>query len=727
MPKTSNIINLLRTSNEVRVSDLNKSIELATESLRLSREINNQELIGKSLNQLALYHMIQGNHQICLQLSEQAMHIFKELNNELGIADAKYSIASVYYKTDNYQLGLINLIECLTIYKNNKDYFNIARTQKSIGTIYEYFGDEKNAIKAYEDSIASALIISDKNLESNAYNPLSGIYLDQQDIQKAYDLISKSVKIKQETGDLRGLAFALYGRGKVYFKLHDLEKAELDFKEAIRIHFEMKERLGIGMAYYKIAQLYLHTNKPKELLENINLALEISNTYNIKMIKYKCYFILYQYYKNENNITLALENLETFLYEKEQVVNAKTLKIIENYELIKAMEALQRENELQRERKEILAKTERAEQLAKVKQDFLSTMSHEIRTPLHAVISIANLLIDTNDESNKQLISSLNFASQNLLRIINDILDFTKLDSNKVVIELKPHNLKQLLENINNTFYQLSADKNVNLSLDFDERLSQNYLLDSTKFTQILGNLISNSIKYTNIGYVSINASLLSSADQKDLIRFSINDTGVGIPQHNLVEIFESFSQPKSITTRTQGGTGLGLAIVKKLVTLFNSEIKVLSELNKGSSFYFDVWLEKSNSSILETVQDVSKLKGKKILIVDDNSINALVAKRILGKWGLDSDSAEDGVVAVKKSGETKYDYILMDIHMPNMDGYEACDIIRNSENPNTNTPIFALTADITADQSDHEGNFNGFLLKPIDLERLKEALHSKV
>jgi hypothetical protein len=266
MPKISNIINLLRTSNEVRVSDLNKSIELATESLKLSREINNQELIGKSLNQLALYHMIQGNHQICLQLSEQAMQIFKELNNEAGIADAKYSIASVYYKTDNYQLGLINLIECLTIYKNNKDYFNIARTQKSIGTIYEYFDDEKNAIKAYEDSIASALIISDKNLESNAYNPLSGIYLDQQDINKAYDLISKSVTIKQETGDLRGLAFALYGRGKVYFKLKELDRAESDFKEAIRIHFEMKERLGIGMAYYKLAQLYLHTNKPKELL-----------------------------------------------------------------------------------------------------------------------------------------------------------------------------------------------------------------------------------------------------------------------------------------------------------------------------------------------------------------------------------------------------------------------------------------------------------------------------
>ncbi len=724
-PKTDYIIELLRQSNEVRVSDLNKSIELASESLKLSRELNDQELIGKSLNQLALYHMIQGNHQICLQLSEQAMQIFKELNHEIGIADAKYSIASVYYKTDNYQLGLINLIDCLTIYKKHDDYFNIARTQKSIGTIYEYFGDEKNAIKAYEDSIASALIISDRNLESNAYNPLSGIYLDQQDVQKAYELIRKSVTIKRETGDVRGLAFALYGRGKVYFKLNDLEKAELDFKEAIRIHFEMKERLGIGMAYYKLAQLYLHTNKPKELLENIELALEISNTYNIKMIKYKCFSILYQYHKNENNLTLALENLEKYLFEKEQVVNAKTLKIIENYELIKAMEALQRETELQRERAEILAKTERAEQLAKVKQDFLSTMSHEIRTPLHAVISIAHLLKDNSDERNNQLISSLNFASQNLLRIINDILDFTKLDSGKALNEYKPQNLKQLLENIRNTFSQLAAEKNIALILNFDDNLSSNYLIDSTKFTQILGNLISNSIKYTNEGSVSINVSLLSNIAQQDHIRFAVVDTGVGIAPQNLIDIFDSFSQPTSVTTRTQGGTGLGLAIVKKLVSLFDSEIKVQSELNKGSTFSFDVWLNQTNISMVETNRDITRLKGKRILIVDDNSINALVAKRIIDRWGLESDYAEDGLIAIEKTAVTKYDFILMDIHMPNLDGYGACEIIRNTVNPNIKTPIFALTADITADQSDSKHNFDDFLLKPIDLERLKEALLS--
>ncbi len=727
MPKISNIIDLLRTSNEVRVSDLNKSIELATESLKLSREINNQELIGKSLNQLALYHMIQGNHQICLQLSEQAMHIFKELNNELGIADAKYSIASVYYKTDNYQLGLINLIDCLTIYKKHNDYFKIARTQKSIGTIYEFFGDEKNAIKAYEDSISSALEIADRNLESNAYNPLSGIYLDQHDVQKAYELIRKSVTIKRETGDIRGLAFALYGRGKVYFKLNDLEKAELDFKEAIRIHSEMKERLGIGMAYYKIAQLYLHANKPKELLENIELALEISKVYNIKMIKYKCYLILYQYHKNENNLSLALENLEKYLEEKEQVINAKTLKIIENYELIKTMEALQRENEMQRERAEILAKTERAEQLAKVKQDFLSTMSHEIRTPLHAVISIAHLLKDNSDERNNQLISSLNFASQNLLRIINDILDFTKLDAGKVINEIKPQNLKQLLENIRNTFAQLAEEKNISLVLNFDNKLSSNYLMDSTKFTQILGNLISNSIKYTNEGSVSINVSFISTIDQQDLIKFAVNDTGVGIAPQNLTEIFDTFSQPQSVTTRTQGGTGLGLAIVKKLVSLMDSEIKVQSEINKGSTFSFDVWLKQSNISILESIRDVAILKGKKILIVDDNSINALVATRIIDKWGLDSDYAEDGLIAIQKTSVTKYDFILMDIHMPNLDGYEASEIIRNSVNPNTKTPIFALTADITAEQSESKHNFNGFLLKPIDLEQLKEALLTKV
>jgi signal transduction histidine kinase len=718
------IIKLLEEAYAIRGANLAMSVQKATEALQLSRENTDKSLIGMSLNQLALYYMIRGEHDLSKKASEEAIEIFQELNDEVGLADAKYSIASIYYKTDNYQLGLINLLDCLSIYKKHNDYHNIARTQKSLGTIYEYIGDEKNAIKAYEDSIDAALKIKDRNLESNAYNPLSGIYLDQNNIDKAYEIICKAVVIKRATGDIRGLAFALYGRGKVFFKLAEFDKAEADFKEAIRIHLEMNERLGIGMCYYKLAKLYLDTSRHDLALQNINLALKVSTEFNIVMIKYKSYFILYELYKKENKTDLALSYLEEYLKVKDQVVNAQTTKIIENYELIKAMEAIENKNLLERERAEIYEKTQRAEQLAKIKQDFLSTMSHEIRTPLNAVISISNLLKEKQDPEENQLIASLNFASQNLLRIINDILDFTKLDAGKVRLEYRPSALNQLLTEIKNTYQHLAIEKGLDVFLNIDTQLAKSYLLDSTKLTQIISNLISNAINYTSKGSVQINAKLLNRSGKIDLIRFEIQDTGLGIAEKDLIDIFESFSQPQSITTRTQGGTGLGLAIVKRLVDLYSSEIKVHSKLNVGSTFYFDLSLESTNITLFEINRDISKLQGKHVLIVDDNMINTMVAKKLLNKWGIITHQATNGSEAVEMANVQKYDFILMDIHMPVMDGYEACSLIRTTPNKNNKTPIFALTADITADQvTSNVSNFNGFLHKPIEIEKLKEAL----
>jgi signal transduction histidine kinase len=722
----NNINQLLSDSFALRVSNLTESISKTNEALQISREHQIKELIGKSLNQLALFYMIKGEHELSKKASAEAIEIFQELNDEIGLANAKYSIASIYYKTDNYQLGLINLLDCLTIYKKHNDYFNIARTQKSLGTIYEYIGDEKNAIKAYEDSIRSALEIKDRNLESNAYNPLSGIYLDQNNIDKAYEIISKAVVIKRATGDIRGLAFALYGRGKVFFKTKEYDKAEADFKEAIRIHLEMNERLGIGMCYYKIAKLYLDTSRHDLALKNINLALEVSTKFNIVIIRYKSYFILYELYKKENKIELALSYLEEYLKVKEQVINVQTTKIIENYELIKAMESIENKNMLERERAAIYEKTQRAEQLAKIKQDFLSTMSHEIRTPLNAVISISNLLKERQDPEENQLIASLNFASQNLLRIINDILDFTKLDAGKVRLEHKPYALDQLLVEIKNTYQPLANEKGLDVFLNIDTKIAKSYLFDSTKLTQIISNLISNAINYTSKGSVQINLKLLNRVDKRDLLRFEVQDTGVGIAEKDLTDIFDSFSQPQSITTRTQGGTGLGLAIVKKLVGLYGSEIHVSSKVNTGSTFYFELMLESTNITLFEINRDISKLEGKNVLIVDDNLINTMVAKKLLNKWGIIVHQAGNGSEAVEIANLQKFDFILMDIHMPIMDGYEACSIIRTTANKNTKTPIFALTADITADQvSSNISNFNGFLHKPIEIEKLKEALLS--
>jgi len=718
------IISLLNEAYNCRTNNLKRSTELANKSLRLSRKSGDTTLIARSLSHLSLFSMIMGEHENALQMAGEAIKYYEELNDEKGIADAKYNIAGVYYKTNNFHLGLVNLVDCITTYRKFNDYHNLSRAHKSLGTIYEYFGDEKNAISTYEAAITAAKQAGDLNLESNAYNPLSGVYLKKGNIAKATDLIELSINIKKQTGDTRGLAFGYYGRGKLYLATRKFAEAEKDFKEAITIHLAMGESLGLGMAYHKIAGLYVEMsllNKAKEILET---GLEFSRSHNIVMVIYKCYFLYYRIFKIEDDPVKALEYLELYHKEKETVINNQTLKIIENYELITQMESLEKEAKLQLEKAEIIKKKDIAEQSARVKQDFLSTMSHEIRTPLNAVITIASLLNDKADKEEQQLVTSLRFASNNLLMIINDILDFTKLDAGKATLEMRPANFRLLLNNIKNTYESLAREKGLKLCLNVDKNIAQNYELDETKTSQILGNLVTNAVKFTQSGRVDINVKKIEGHSLYDQLLFEVSDTGSGIAEKDLETIFESFSQPKTITTRKAGGTGLGLAIVKKLVLLHGSTIKVDSSMGKGSGFYFELKLKRSDIPTKLIEKTSEHLHGKTVLLAEDNMINAMLIRKLLSNWSMTSEHAKNGIEAVEKSKSKAFDFILMDIHMPEMDGFEATVNIAKQNNPNKNTPIFALTADITDEtHEEYFHYFNGFLRKPIEIEKLREAM----
>ncbi len=718
------VIALLDDAYATRVNNLNRSIALAQEALTTSRDIDDKELQGKCLSQLSLFNMIKGEYELSISMAEEALEYFKELNDEKGIADVKYNIAGIYYKTDNFHLGLVNLIDCLTTYRKYKDHHNEARVQKSLGTIYEYFGDLKNAIKSYEAAIDAARKAGDTNLESNAYNPLSGIYLKQNKIKEAQEVIDRAILMKEDTKDIRGLAFALYGRAKVFTAAGEFNSAEQDFIKALEIHNEMGEKLGTAMAYRKLGALYIQMGELAKAKTTLLKALDVSNEYNIAMTMFEANYHLSQVYALENNPAEALKYLEQYIKQKEAVINAQTLQVIENYEFIARMESIEKETQLQKERAEIIEKKNLAEQSSRVRQEFLSTMSHEIRTPLNAVITISSLLKGSPDDEEKQLLSSLRFAASNLLRIINDILDFTKLDSGKASLELRAVNFPLLLENIRNTYDGLAREKGLPLSLNIGATVSKFYELDETKLSQILGNLISNAIKFTEAGSVEVNVDKIGEKGAFDKLRFRIIDTGVGIPQHLIGELFNSFSQLQSITTRKQGGSGLGLAIVKKLAQLHESTVTVNSLEGQGSVFNFDINMKKA-AVVLETPErDLTRLKDMTVLLAEDNMVNAMVAVKLLSNWGITTDHAKNGLEVVEMAKQKVYDFILMDIHMPEMNGYDATKSIRQDGNPNKETPVFALTADITADQQEqYHGYFDRFLKKPIERDNLYDAL----
>jgi signal transduction histidine kinase len=723
------ILSLLKEAEAIRVNNPKQSIILAKEALEYSSRNNLQQLIAKSSTKLSFYLMINGQYNASFPLANDALLLCEKIQDEQGLAEAKFTLASIYYKTDNLQLGLKYLVESIFIFKKYNNNLYLSKACKALGTIYEYFGDDENAIRSYDLAIDAAREVGDMNMKTNAYNPLSGLYLNQGNIEKAQYLINKAIKQKQETGDRSGLAFSYYGRGKINIKTKEYALAEKDLQKSIDIHIEMGEILGLGFAYQKMGILFEAQQEYGKAKEMFLKAFHLSEKHNIRMIRTKACLSLYQVLKRQNSSNEAMYFLEQYHEDIGAHVQDHTYQIVNSYNMIHIMQAKAEEDKVQLERLEMIEKNNRAESAVKVRQDFLSNMSHEIRTPLNAVITIPKLLKERADPEDQQLLDALQFSSNNLLLLINDVLDFSKLEAGKMELEYRPTNIKLLLQNIINTYDSLAKEKGLSLHLKIDENIDSSYELDEIKLTQILNNLFGNAIKFTDKGSVHLIVEKVQQRNENVQLQFKVVDTGIGIPDEFLAEIFDSFSQPKLFLSKKHVGSGLGLAIVKKLVELNNSDIKIISKINVGTTFSFDLILKPCAEPIAINIKkNEQQLKNLSVLVAEDNKVNMLVAKKLLSRWGIEADWAKDGIEAVEKTTAKKYDIILMDIHMPEKNGYDATIDIRQEGNMNKNARIYALTADITANNQIEYGKyFNGFLRKPIEVEKLYDVLNEDI
>tara|TARA_R110000868_G_scaffold366839_1_gene629791 strand:- start:42192 stop:43862 length:1671 start_codon:yes stop_codon:yes gene_type:complete len=350
------------------------------------------------------------------------------------------------------------------------------------------------------------------------------------------------------------------------------------------------------------------------------------------------------------------------------------------------------------------------------KSRFLSMMSHEIRTPLNAITGLSHILGDSNPrEDQKQNIEALNYSGKILLNLLNNVLDFSKMESTKIELDPIPTNILVAVKQIKKIHEPNCLRKSITMELEIEEELPVVWL-DIVRFNQVVNNLVTNAIKFTDKGSVTLKIVKLGESDGGVLIRTKIIDTGIGISEDQQEKIWEAFTQASSSTNRLYGGTGLGLPIVKSIVEAMGSTVKVESEVGIGSRFYFDLELKLASSQELDqiTQKKVHDLKGKKILLVEDNQINVMVGRQILEKANLVVDVANDGLMAVDKVRDNNYDVLLMDIQMPVMDGYTASKEIRKF---NTNVPILALSASVFQEVKDKmlESGMNGFIFKPFD------------
>ena len=351
---------------------------------------------------------------------------------------------------------------------------------------------------------------------------------------------------------------------------------------------------------------------------------------------------------------------------------------------------------------ELAIKVAEVKALADSKSLFLSTMSHELRTPLNAVIGITNLLKDDASPQQHENLEILEFSTVGLLTMVNDILDYHKSEIDKIELEQIPVHLVELLNKISSSLKPKATEKNISLTVCADENLRSKWVMtDPTRLTQIIYNLIGNSIKFTNRGKVELRINLLDDTDGVLETEFIIRDTGIGIADDKLETIFEPFTQASTDITRNFGGTGLGLTIVKKLLTLFNSSINVKSNVGKGSEFSFTIKFKVGEPKIqlANTLNNKAELSHLRILLAEDNSINAMLLQKMLANWGATTFWAKNGVETLSMINEQSIDLVLMDLQMPLMDGYEAATNIRALNNsPKSNIPIIALTASMVND-----------------------------
>ena len=368
-----------------------------------------------------------------------------------------------------------------------------------------------------------------------------------------------------------------------------------------------------------------------------------------------------------------------------------------------------------------------AENAVKAKQQFLSNMSHEIRTPMNAIIGFTKVVLKTDLSSKqKEYLNAIKMSGDALIVLINDILDLAKVDAGKMTFEKSPFKMQSSITAMLHLFETKIQEKNLQLVTEYDTKIPNVLVGDPVRLHQIILNLVSNAVKFTTNGKITVGVHLLHEDEDKVVIEFAITDTGIGIPVEKIETIFDNFQQASSGTSRLYGGTGLGLAIVKQLVEPQGGSIRVKSKINEGSTFSFTLSFQKTNADAElenELMELDTEIKNIKVLVVEDIALNQLLMKTLLDEFGFDRDIAENGKIAIEKLKEKDYDIILMDLQMPEMNGFEATEYIRKTMN--SKIPIIALTADVTTvDLAKCKAvGMNDYLAKPVD-ERL---LYSKI
>ena len=637
-----------------------------------------------------------------IKYAHKAVSFAKKTKNESKKIDSYYFLGTLYLENNKPEEAVVYFIRC-TNYFQTKNISNskLAKTYFSLGKSYLLKNNQKLAnlyfTKSFE--IYNNLPLSDAFLLVELQKGL--VLKANKKFDEAITVFNTIVSQNNEFENTKVEAF--FQLGEIYTLQNEDEKAYTAFQNA----YELAEKNPNSLIKNKILKkLILLSEKngdfksANQYLRKINDLKEKSNSttdenYLLNKKEYDSQLDLVEKLENEKQDQLksmkfsklisilsialiAILSLLSFSLYKNNKIRNNTFKLLED------------------KNKELTKEKEKAEQASKARAEFLSTVSHELRTPLNAINGITYLLLQEKPRASQlNYLKSLEFSGSYLLNFINDILEINRLESDVVQVEKIDFNLNELVTNIKQSFNEFIIKNNVNFHTDIQLNGVNNYIGDPTKLSQILINLINNAIKFTKNGDVWLTIKQIEEHDEKIKLAFTIKDNGIGIPKEKIATIFDSFTQGSVEINRTYGGTGLGLSIVKKIVELLGSEITLESDVNQGSVFCFDLILEKSaiiSSNELPSNEEKSleNLQGKSVLLVEDNKINQMITQKMLENKGMICTIIDNGEEAISELAKNNYDLVLMDVHLPGINGTEATEQIRTF---NAHTPIIALTA----------------------------------
>ena len=673
---------------------------------------------------------------------------FSQKNNSVEKIDSVgyYSkLANSNVSENKYRNALYYTQKAINFSKaNNKTEAQTNQTY-SLGKLYYDVKKYDDAIKAFDKSILLSKTLEPSSIQATAYYYLGMCYMKKKNFSNAKISFDKAQSLYDtlettNTADLlnlqRGIIYKSEGNSDTASTIFSTIIAKPDNQGILDTKAEALYQIGtIEMAQNRnnLALNYFNkaldlNAKNKNLEQKSAILLALSTVYEKMLDKNNAYTYLKQHSNLKESISLldneklGVDDYEKFKeserlkeaeeINKENIQQEKTSKFsklisILAIALISILSLLslslyknniirtQSNLLLEEKNRELILAKEKAEKASNARTEFLSTVSHELRTPLNAINGIAHLLLEESPKkSQMNYLESLQFSGNYLTNFINDILEINKIDSSKAQIENISFNLKLLLENIQNSLKELASANNNNFSLEIDLDIPDYLIGDPTKLSQILMNLINNALKFTQDGEVTVITKLIALEDKKASIYFEVKDSGIGIPEDKLETVFDSFSQGSVGINRKYGGTGLGLTIVKKLVAILGGEIKLESVVDKGSSFSFELPFKVSKKPLkvakkLKPNNDCN-LKDKKILVVEDNKINQMVSKKMLENKGVLCEIVDNGEDAIEIAKNYKFDMILMDVHLPGINGTIATKKIREFD---TITPVIALTA----------------------------------